>query len=119
MWTGSWSDGRCGSTSVCGDISAERPRGCDGLPVASRSCSRTGVSGRRRLDAKSRMSREVHVRFREGAGVRLPRATRLVIICRTQRQAEHALHVVLLILQELKLQLQPSKTRLVGMAQEG
>src|SRR5919108_2351421 len=89
MWTGSWSDGRCGSTSVCGDISAERPRGCDGLPVASRSCSRTGVSGRRRLDAKSRMSREVHVRFREGAGVRLPRATRLVVLCNgTKHQAE-------------------------------
>ena len=32
-----------------------------------------------RLDNKSRMSREVHVRFREGLGVRFPRATRLVI----------------------------------------
>jgi hypothetical protein len=32
----------------------------------------------RRLDYKSRMSREVHVRFREGAGVRFPRATRLL-----------------------------------------
>jgi hypothetical protein len=49
------------------------------LRVVSRTCSRTGVSGRRRLDAKSRMSREVHVRFREGAGVRFPRATRLLI----------------------------------------
>ena len=32
-----------------------------------------------RLDGKSRMSREVHVRFREGVGVRLPRATRLLL----------------------------------------
>ena len=33
-----------------------------------------------RLDNKSRMSREVHVRFREGLGVQVPRATRLLII---------------------------------------
>jgi len=30
-----------------------------------------------RLDNKSRMNREVHVRFREGVGVKFPRATRL------------------------------------------
>src|SRR5215475_7982918 len=94
MCTGSWSDGRCGSTSVWGDISAERPSGCDGLPVASRSCSRTGVSGRRRLDAKSRMSREVHVRFREGAGVRLPRATRRVIGCEWEEDARRIKEVL-------------------------
>jgi hypothetical protein len=33
------------------------------------------------LESKSRMRRELHVRFREGAGVQLPRATRLVILC--------------------------------------
>ena len=32
-----------------------------------------------RLDGKSRMSGDVHVRFRERLGVRFPRATRLVI----------------------------------------
>jgi hypothetical protein len=31
----------------------------------------------RRLDNKSRMNREVHVRFREDVGVRFPRVTRL------------------------------------------
>ncbi len=31
------------------------------------------------LESKSRMRRESHVRFREGAGVQLPRATRLEI----------------------------------------
>ena len=37
---------------------------------------------------KSRMSREAPVRFREGPGVKLPRATRLVICCRgTAQQA--------------------------------
>ncbi len=34
-----------------------------------------------RLDDKSRMSREVHVRFRESLGVRFPRATRPVDGC--------------------------------------
>ena len=62
-WTGSWSDGRCGSTSVCGGTSAERPTGCGVLRVVSRTCARIGVSGRQRLDAKSRMSCEVHVRW--------------------------------------------------------
>jgi RNA-directed DNA polymerase len=43
----------------------------------------------------------------------------LVILGRTQRQAEHALHAVRRILQKLTLQRHPTKTRLVGMAQEG
>src|SRR5918992_3502687 len=112
MWTGSWSDGRCGSTSVCGDIRAERPSGCDGLPVASRSCSRTGVSGRRRLDAKSRMSREVHVRFREGAGVGLPRATRLLLgLVGTKAEAEAIREKLATFLRrDLSLILSPEKT---------
>jgi len=43
---------------------------------ASPICS-TGRSGSdRRLDNKSRMSREAHVRFCESLGVKLPRATR-------------------------------------------
>jgi hypothetical protein len=41
--------------------------------------------------AKSRMSREVHVRFREGLGVQVPRATRLVILCGSQRAGERIL----------------------------
>jgi RNA-directed DNA polymerase len=41
------------------------------------------------------------------------------MICRTPRQAEHALHAVRLILQPLKRPLHPTKTCLVGMAQEG
>ena len=36
-----------------------------------------------RPDNKSRMSREVHVRFREGLVVRFPRATRLMGITNT------------------------------------
>src|SRR3954452_9875685 len=37
---------------------------------------------------KSRMRRESHVRFREGLGVKLPRATRLVVLARSRRQLE-------------------------------
>jgi RNA-directed DNA polymerase len=54
-----------------------------------------------------------------GLGELFRYADDLVSICRTQRQAEHALHAVRLILQKLNLQLHPTKTRLVGMAQEG
>jgi RNA-directed DNA polymerase len=54
-----------------------------------------------------------------GLGELFRYADDIVIICRTQRQAEHALHAVRLILQKLQLQLHPTKTRLVGMAQEG
>lgn len=54
-----------------------------------------------------------------GLGELVRYADDIVIICRTQRQAEHALHAVRLILQKLKRQLHPTKTRLVEMAQEG
>jgi RNA-directed DNA polymerase len=43
----------------------------------------------------------------------------MVMICRTKLQAQHAFHAVRVILQKLKLQLHPTKTRLVAMAQEG
>ena len=36
-----------------------------------------------RLEGKSRMRRELHVRFCEGGGVRFPSATRLVVLART------------------------------------
>ena len=49
--------------------------GCAGLKPASRTCSPIGSWGLR-LGDRSRMSREAHVRFSEGVGVRFPRATR-------------------------------------------
>ena len=58
-------------------------RRCTGWAVSlnvNHSCLRCGhMEFVLRLDNKSRMSREVHVRFCEGLGVRSPRATRLVI----------------------------------------
>src|SRR4051812_37876246 len=46
------------------------------IPICS-FCGRSGYD--RRLDHKSRMGREFHVRFREGLGVKVPRATRLLL----------------------------------------
>jgi group II intron reverse transcriptase/maturase len=54
-----------------------------------------------------------------GLGELVRSADDIVIICRTKPQAQHALHAVRLILQKLKRQLHPTKTRLVEMAQEG
>jgi len=66
-----------------------------------------------RLDNKSRMSREVHVRFREGLGVRFPRATRLVILCKSSAEAARALQLVQAWVAENGLVLHPEKTRIV------
>jgi RNA-directed DNA polymerase len=54
-----------------------------------------------------------------GLGELFRYADDMVIICRTNLQAQHAVHAVRLVLQKLKLQLHPTKTRLVAMAQEG
>jgi len=51
-------------------------------------CLPIGVSGRNyRLDGKSRMRRESHVRFREGVGVRFPRATQQPMRPQSTRQS--------------------------------
>ncbi len=55
------------------------------------------------------MSREVHVRFREGVGVRLPCATRLVVLTRG-RPAESYLPSLRGIIERLRLELSPEKT---------
>ncbi len=46
----------------------------------NRSCLLTGSYTRKRLDCKSRMNREVHVRFCESAGVKFPCATRPFVL---------------------------------------
>ena len=66
-----------------------------------------------RLDNKSRMSREVHVRFREGLGVRFPRATRLVIGFRDYRDAQRVTEVVPKRFGNYGLTVHPTKTKLV------
>jgi len=64
----------------------------EALCAATPDCSRIGgCCIGRRLDSKSRMSGDAHVRFRERLGVRFPRATRLVVLCRRREEAEAAL----------------------------
>jgi len=67
------------------------------------------------------MRREFQVRFCEGPGVRFPRATRLVILCRRRSQADEALRQLGVILAGLGLTLHPEKTRLceLGLGKEG
>jgi RNA-directed DNA polymerase len=64
------------------------------------------------------MSREVHVRFREGAGVRVPRATRLLITGRTaERLATEGKPVVEHFLRERGLELSSTKTRIAHISE--
>src|SRR5947209_10590014 len=62
---------------------------------------------------KSRMRRESHVRFREGLGVKLPRATRRIIHAKSQAQAEQVLEAVGQRLKEWRLEHHPEKTKIV------
>jgi len=62
------------------------------------------------------MRREFHVRFCEGGGVRLPSATRLVVLCSTAKACEEAEVRVRGILTRLGLELHPEKTRRVDLS---
>ena len=65
------------------------------------------------LGGKSRMSRETHVRFCEGGGVRFPSATRPVIHCESEAEAREVREAVRRRLKECGLELHPEKTRIV------
>jgi RNA-directed DNA polymerase len=65
------------------------------------------------------MGREFHVRFCEGLGVQFPRATRLVILCRSQAEAEQALAQVGQWCEAEGLTIHPTKTRIVDVRAEG
>jgi RNA-directed DNA polymerase len=67
---------------------------------------------------KSRMSREAPVRFREGLGVKLPRATRLVVFCESQEDAQVVKDQILPPwLAERGLSLSEQKTRIVHLTE--
>ncbi len=59
------------------------------------------------------MSREVHVRFREGLGVQFPRATRLVIGFERKGEAEACLEELRARFAKFGLKLHETKTRLI------
>jgi hypothetical protein len=66
------------------------------------------------LDDRSRMSREVHVRICEGVGVRLPRATRLVVVAPSRTVlAQHVLPTFARFLADRGLHLSEAKTHIV------
>ena len=66
-----------------------------------------------RLDGRSRMKREFHVRFCEGAGGQFPRATRLIMGFEWQSDAERVREVLPKRFQKFGLELHPDKTKLV------
>ena len=63
------------------------------------------------------MSREVHVRFCESRGVRLPPATHLLVMCRNRGQAEAALARLTTLLNGLGLAPKPEKARIVHLVE--
>jgi RNA-directed DNA polymerase len=65
------------------------------------------------------MTRECHVRFCESAGVRSPRATHLVILCRSEDEAQAALRQVAAWVAANGLTLHPDKTRVGDCRQPG
>jgi RNA-directed DNA polymerase len=65
------------------------------------------------------MSREAPVRFREGLGVKFPRATRLIIHAKSRAQSEHVLEAVRQRLKECRLELHPEKTKVVYCQDDG
>src|SRR3954469_25362188 len=79
------------------------------IPICS-FCGRSGYD--RRLDHKSRMGREFHVRFREGLGVKFPRATRLVVLHRDEGVIKECHDIAQQWLSGMGLELKPSKTRI-------
>ena len=65
------------------------------------------------------MRREPPVRIREGLGVKFPRATRLVILCRSPEDAARALALVQEWTAEAGLKLHPDKTKIVDAKETG
>jgi RNA-directed DNA polymerase len=65
------------------------------------------------------MSGDVHVRFCESVGVRLPGATHLIILCRSEAEAREALEQVRQWTASAGLKLHPVKTRIVDATQKG
>ena len=67
----------------------------------------------RRLDDKSRMSGDVHVRICERLGVRFPRATRPILCFHYREDAEKVKNVLSKRFAKYGLTLHPEKTRLL------
>src|SRR3954454_22671988 len=108
-------NGRSGSTRGSGAGNVRRCTGWGASPAAIPTCSSCG--GRacgRRLECRSRMRRESHVRFWEGGGVQVPSATRLVVGFELEADARRFRDAMRARLEEFALTLHPDKTRLIA-----
>src|SRR6056297_3624781 len=72
------------------------------------------MSGIFRLGDRSRVSGDVHARFSEGLGVKLPRATQLVVLCRTRKGARKALEWIKFAMETMGLSLNREKTKIAN-----
>jgi hypothetical protein len=90
--------GRSGNTKGSVVIRSRRGIGYDGFKPGSQPCLPTG-SRMLRLDDRSRMNREVHVRFWEGVGLQLLCATRLSARVRQCHRGENGPDPILQLLQ--------------------
>src|SRR6516162_5208539 len=84
--------GRSGSSSGSNVENARRCTGWGASRGGTPTCLSCGSSAcDRRLECRSRMRREFHVRFCEGGGVRAPSATRRNIYVRSRRAGERVM----------------------------
>src|SRR5580658_5565154 len=88
----------------------------DGIP-SSLSCGNSAYD--LRLDRRSRMRRESHVRFCEGAGGQFPRATRLLMGFEHMDDAQRVMEVLPKRMGKYGLTLHPDKTRLFSFEVSG
>jgi RNA-directed DNA polymerase len=110
--------GRWRNTNACEGIGDGQGSGYVGLCLETPLCLLIGRSCiGRRLDDKSRMSRDVQVRICERLGVRFPRATRLVILVSGTREDAEAEKAALAtyLKQTTGLELSPEKTRVTDL----
>src|SRR5262249_31382947 len=103
---GNTSGSNAGNEHRCTGWEASR----DGTPICS-SCGSSACD--RRLEGRSRMRREFHVRFCEGGRVRFPSATRLIVHCRSEAEAGTVLEAIRGRLAECGLELHSTKTKIV------
>src|SRR5215469_14635230 len=109
-----------GSTRGSGAEDARRCTGWDasrsGTPISS-SCGNSVCD--RRLEGRSRMTRESHVRFSEGGGVRSPSATRLVVLIHAHKRHDWLIGAVNKRLREefakLQVEINDEKSRIVDL----
>src|SRR5215469_12078079 len=114
IWTRAWQPGRWRNTNALDDIGEGQSNGFARLLCETHGCLLIGhCCIMRRPDDKSRMSGDVHVRICERLGVRLPRATRRVVTCKSAAEAHSAVEAAHRILKQLGVELHPQKTRIV------